>query len=240
MSEPGRRAGAGGREPGSVRQITVEWRPGRRVTARREGPTGAGRAGLLLAPGAGAGQGHPFLSGLRRRLARAGYPVMTFDYPYQAEGRRAPDRMEALAACHRAVADVLAGEVGELVLAGKSMGSRVASHLVAGGYPCRAVVCYGYPLIPPGGTEPRDTSHLEAVAVPLLFLAGSRDPLAPLDLLRPVVERLPRAALVVLEGGDHSFGVKTPPGDGGEAVLDRLAAATVEWLAGQGQPGGGR
>jgi len=164
---------------------------------------------------------------------------MTFDYPYAAEGRRAPDRLEILLACHRAAARALAARVGAVVLAGKSMGGRVATHLAADGEPCSAVVCYGYPLLPPGRESPRDTAHLSAVTVPLLFLAGSRDRLAPLDLLRPVVEGLARATLQVLEGGGHSFGVKDPLGERGEAVLDRLAGWTVEWLAAGALPAEG-
>jgi hypothetical protein len=217
----------------------LEWRPGRRVVARLEGAAGTGQAGILLAPGAGAGQGHAFLSGLRRRLAAAGHLVMTFDYPYAAEGRRAPDRLEVLLECHRAAARRLRWEAGEVVLAGKSMGGRVATHLAAGGEACRAVICYGYPLLPPGKTAPRDTAHLDAVAVPLLFLTGSRDRLAPLAMLSPVVERLPRARLVVVEGADHSFGVRADPDPRGEAMLDLLAAETAEWLAGL-EGGGGR
>lgn len=214
-----------------VREEAIEWRPGRRVSARLEG---AGRPAILLAPGAGAGQGHAFLSGLRRRLAAAGHLVMTFDYPYAAEGRRAPDRLETLLECHRAAALRLCEEAGEVVLAGKSMGGRVATHLAAAGEACRAVVCFGYPLLPPGKAAPRDTSHLDAVGVPLLFLTGSRDRLAPLDLLSPVVARLPRAALVVLKGADHSFGVRADPDARGEAMLDTLAAETVAWLASLG------
>lgn len=217
----------------------LEWRPGQSVPAVLEGRAGAGPA-ILLAPGAGAGQGHAFLSGLRRRLAAAGHLVLTFDYPYAAAGRRAPDRLEVLLECHRAAARHLRREAGEVVLAGKSMGGRVATHLASGGEPCRAVVCYGYPLLPPGKTAPRDTAHLDAVAVPLLFLTGSRDRLAPLALLSPVVERLPRARLVVVEGADHSFGVRADPDSRAEAMLDLLAAETAEWLAGWDQSAGGR
>ena len=209
----------------------IEWRPGRQVTARLEGPAAARRPAVLLAHGAGAGQGHPFIAGLRRRLAAGGYPTMTFDYPYVAEGRRVPDRLQVLLECHRAASRCLAGEAGAgVVLAGKSMGSRVAGHLAAGGEPCRGVVCFGYPLVPPGGTVPRDTTHLEAVAAPILFLSGSRDRLAPLGLLLPLAARLPAARLEVVEGADHSFGVRAAPNAGGEAALDRLAALTLAWL----------
>jgi hypothetical protein len=224
----------------AVEQETLEWRLGRRVPICVEGPAGAPGAGILLAPGAGAGQGHAFLAGLRRRLAAAGYLTMTFDYPYAAEGRRAPDRREVLLECHRAAARRLSEKAGGVVLAGKSMGSRVATHLAASGEACRGVVCYGYPLLPPGKAVLRDTAHLQAIGVPLLFLAGSKDRLAPLDLLRPVVAGLPRAHLVVLDGADHSFGVKAVPDRTGEAALDLLAAATLDWLAGPGYSGDGR
>ena len=225
---------------GAVRPLAVEWRPGRLVTACLETPAAASGPGILLASGAGAGQGHPFLAGLRHRLAAAGYPTMTFDYPYAAEGRRAPDRLEVLLDCHRAATRLLGEEAGGVVLAGKSMGGRVATHLAATGEACLGVVCYGYPLLPPGRVVPRDTGHLDAVGVPVLFLSGSRDRLGPLELLRPVVARLARARLVVLEGVDHSFGVKAAPDTRGEAMLDRLAAGTTEWLAGLGHSGGGR
>lgn len=233
------RTGHGAADPGAPEARVVEWRPGRRVTACLQVPTGECRVGILLAPGAGAGQAHHFLTGLRHRLAAAGHPTMTFDYPYVAEGRRAPDGLESLLACHRAAARALAGELGAVVLAGKSMGGRVATHLAAGGEPCAAVVCYGYPLLPPGRRVPRDTTHLEAITVPLLFLSGSRDRLAPLGLLRQVVERLPRAALRVLDGGDHSFGVKAMPDRDGGRALDALADWTVRWLAGEPWPPAG-
>ena len=220
--------------PEAVRRIRVSWRPGRRVGAVLEGPAVAAGPGILLAPGAGAGQGHPFVAGLRRRLAAAGHLTMTFDYPYAAEGRRVPDRLEVLVECHRAAARRLRAESGRVVLAGKSMGGRVGSHLAASGEPCLGLVFYGYPLLPPGKGVARDTGHLDGLGAPMLFLSGSQDRLAPLDLLVPLVARLTGARLVVLEGAGHSFGVRAASDPRGEAVLDRLAAETVEWVAGRG------
>lgn len=224
---------------GAVR-LEVEWRPGRRVTACLEGPAGTAGPGILLAHGAGAGQGHPFVAGLRRRLAGAGFLTMTFDYPYAAAGRRAPDRLEVLLECHRAAARRLGGEAAGVVLAGKSMGGRVATHLAASGEACLGVACYGYPLLPPGKAIPRDTHHLDALGIPLLFLTGARDRLAPLDLLGPVVGRLPRARLIVVEGAGHSLGVGAVRDVRSEGALDRLVEATLPWLAELRQPGGGR
>jgi predicted alpha/beta-hydrolase family hydrolase len=217
-----------------MRRFEVEWRPGRRVPACLEGPATAPSPALLLAPGAGAGQEHPFVAGLRRRLAAAGRRVMTFDYPYASEGRRAPDRLEVLLECHGAASRRLREEAGETVLAGKSMGGRVATHLAAAGEACAGAVCFGYPLLPPGKAEPRDTGHLEAIAAPLLLISGSRDRLAPLEMLRAMTARLPRARLVVVEGADHSFGVTATPDARAEAMLDRLAGITLDWLAALG------
>ncbi|MBN2113120.1 MAG: dienelactone hydrolase family protein [Acidimicrobiia bacterium] len=223
-----------------IRPAVVEWRPGHGVPALLEGPAESALPAILLASGAGAGQGHPFLTGLRHRLAAAGHLVMTFDYPYAAVGRRAPDRLEVLLECHRAAAGLLRAAAPEVALAGKSMGGRVASHLAAQGEPCSGVLCFGYPLVPVGKTAARDTTHLEAIRVPMLFVRGSRDRLAPLALLGPLVARLPRAELVVVDGADHSFGVRAVPDARGEAGLDLLAGRALEWLRGPARAMHGR
>ena len=93
-----------------------------------------------------------------------------------------------LLACHEAAARRLVAETGgPIVLAGKSMGGRIGSHLAADGYPCRALVFLGYPLVAVGSNTPRSVEHLREIASPMLFITGSRDRLAPLDILRPVV-----------------------------------------------------
>ena len=74
-----------------ARNLRIEWQPGRKVAARLAVPKDADLPAVLLAHGAGAGQHHPFLTGLRERLKHAGHPTLTFDYPYIEAGRRAPD-----------------------------------------------------------------------------------------------------------------------------------------------------
>ncbi len=214
-----------------TRHLRIEWRAGAKTTGLLRMPGDGGSAvGILLAHGAGAGQRHPFVTGLRDRFAAAGHPVLTFDYPYLEAGRRAPDRLEVLLECHRAAAKRLRGYADRVVLAGKSMGGRVASHLAARGEPSSGLVFFGYPLVPVGKLEPRPTGHLFDVDAPMLFIAGSRDRLAPLDLLEPVVDRLQAARLEVVEGADHSFRLPKRCGVDDEAVLDRLAAIAVEWV----------
>ena len=213
-----------------TRTLRIEWHPGRKVTARLAVPRRPAGAAVLLAHGAGAGQSHPFLSGLRSRLAAAGHPTLTFDYPYVEESRKAPDRAPRLLACHRAALCRLQGYGWPVVLAGKSMGGRMASHLAVEEKSPIGLVFYGYPLVSPSSGAVRPTGHLAETGMRMLFLSGSRDRLAPLDELRPVVRSVRGATLEVVEGADHSFKVPKRIGTTEEEVLDRLAEATVRWI----------
>ncbi|HUG75136.1 MAG TPA: alpha/beta family hydrolase [Acidimicrobiia bacterium] len=212
-----------------ARDISIEWSGGE-VPATVDGPEGAS-TGVVLAHGAGAGRSHPFMEGLRTRLAAAGFLVVAFDYPYMAAGRKAPDRLPTLVAAHEAAATHLEGLVDRAVIAGKSMGGRVGSHL--SGFDQWPRLFYGYPLVALGKSEPRDTTHLDRLTGGLLFVQGGRDRMGPLDLLRPVVKRLD-AALHVVPDADHSFKVPKRTGRTGEDVLDELVSVTREWIQGLG------
>ncbi len=215
-----------------ARRLRIKWSQGEAVDARLAMPSSAKRVGVLLAHGAGAGQAHPFMVHLRTGLAEAGYPTMTFDYAYMDAGRRAPDRLPKLLAVHRAAADRLATYVDGVVVAGKSMGGRVGSHLVGDGeWPASALVYYGYPLVPLGRTEARPTDHLQRIAAPQLFFVGSRDRLSPLEAVRPLTKALPDAVLHEIEDGDHSFKVPKRTGRTSDEVLDELVFATAGYLS---------
>ena len=168
---------------------------------------------------------------IRDGLAAAGVRVLTFNYPYTEAGRRSPDRPNKLLPCHAAAADRLATYGDPVVLAGKSMGGRMGSHLAGDdGWPASGVIYYGYPLVAPGKRVPRDTAHLAKIAAPQLFFAGTRDPLGPLDLIEGVTAGLANVSVKVVEGGDHSFRVPKRTGLQYGEVLDRLVADTVAWL----------
>lgn len=194
---------------------------------------------MVLAHGAGAGQDHPWMLTVRDRLAEAsGCPVLTFDYPYIAVGRRAPDRPERLLDAHAAAVARLRRECGSIVLAGKSMGARMGSHLVGDrGEPVAALVHYGYPLVAMGKKEPRDVAHLHRIAAPQLFFAGTRDRLCPVDVITGVVEALKTAELELVDGADHSFRVPASSGTTNAAVLGEMADQTAAWLARRIRPG---
>ena len=216
--------------------LTVAWAPGRTLPVK---VIGSGPP-IVFAHGAGAGPDHPFMIGVAARLADAGFAVATFPYPYVAEGRRAPDRLDRLIVAHGAVVEqVTAAQGAAPFLAGKSMGGRVGAHLAVA---TPGWVCLGYPLVPMGKTEPRDTGHLQG---PILFVQGERDRLAPLDLMRALVGRLPGADLVVVTGADHGFAVPKRVGMDLGHVLDLIADAAVGWMrdrlgsgAGSGQRSG--
>ncbi len=206
--------------------ITIAWGDGE-VSGRFADAEGS--TGVLLAHGAGLGQDHEWMIYMRNGLAAAGIPVMTFNYPYMEAGRKAPNPARILLACHRAALAALRPRVDRVVLAGKSMGGRMGSHVAAEGEAVAGLVFYGYPLVGVGKTEPRDVSHLANVGAPMLFVQGTRDRLAPMDLIKPVAESL-GASIHVVEDGDHSFRVLKRTGRDVWEVLDEVVAVTADWI----------
>lgn len=135
--------------------------------------------------------------------------VRAFDYPYMKRaGRKAPDKLDALITAHRSELASLRSESepsDRLVLAGKSMGSRVGCH-VALTEPVSGCVCFGYPLRGQNG-KLRDQVLLE-LKTPILFVQGTRDTLCALpELLQVRKQMSARSELYVVEGGDHSLEV---------------------------------
>jgi predicted alpha/beta-hydrolase family hydrolase len=170
---------------------------------------------LVLAHGAGADQSSPFMVRFASGLSARGLDVVTFNFLYTEQRRRAPDRTEKLEACFRAVVeavrnhDPLEGNV--ICLGGKSMGGRIASHLAAAeGVTAHRViqglVFLGYPLHPPGKPQQLRSAHLDKIRAPMLFVQGSRDPFGTPAELTPILESLSaNARLYVVENGDHSL-----------------------------------
>lgn len=178
-----------------------------------------GRPVVALAHGAGAPMDSPFLEQCAHDLVAHGLAVVRFHFPYMQrrvdEGsRRPPDRAPVLLDTWRALLARVArmDGAGPVVLAGKSMGGRMASMLLAEeGAPdtltadVRGAVYLGYPLHSAGRPERERSAHLPEVAVPQLFVSGTRDALADADRLAEVVGGLRGARLLRIPGGDHSF-----------------------------------
>lgn len=197
----------------------------------------AGRAVVLLANGAGLPMDSPFQAAVAEGLARRGFPVLRFDYPYQERARaggprRAPDRAPVLEEAHAAAAARMRElfPARRLLLAGKSMGGRMASHLAAKGVACDGLVFLGFPLHAPRKPSSARAEHFAAIAQPALFLQGTRDDLCDLDLLRAALARWGgRATLAVFEDADHSFRVPRRSGRSDDAVREALLERCDAW-----------
>jgi hypothetical protein len=193
------------------------------------------RFAIALAHGAGGNLHSPLLKQLAHGIAGEGIAAARFNFLYSENEKRAPDQKLQLLACWRAVADWLERELGtdSLFLGGKSMGGRMASYLAAEGYPCAGLVFLGYPLHPPGKTDRLRKEHLPRISVPMLFIAGTRDPLSRFDLLETTLDEIgERASLHVIEGGDHSFKVPKASGRSPAEVSREILDVIVRWLKG--------
>jgi predicted alpha/beta-hydrolase family hydrolase len=192
-------------------------------------PSDRATAGLVLAHGAGAGQRSRFMVDAARALATRGITTATFDFPYVTQGRSAPDKAPVLEAAWReAIAAARAHAAFTelpLFIGGKSMGGRIASHVASqGAEGIAGLVFLGYPLHPPGRPEQRRDRHLPAIAEPMLFVQGTRDPFGTADEIRALLPSLnARARLFEVADGDHSFAVRVKvTGKKPDAVLAEI------------------
>ena len=193
---------------------------------------------LVFGHGAGAGMRHAFMEAIAGELATRGIATFRYQFPYMEQGKKAPNPRPILMKTVRSAVAAAAEAAGDLPLlaGGKSLGGRMTS-MAAADSPLPQIcglVFFGFPLHAPGRPSTERGDHLDKVAMPMLFLQGSRDKLAELELLRPICDRLgDRATLHVIEGGDHSFHVPKRSGKTDEQVLDELAKTVGEWASKQ-------
>ena len=201
------------------------------------------QACLVLAHGAGAGMTHRGMSTVAEGLAERGVATLRYQFPYMERGS---GRTDSPAVAHAAVRAAVA-EAGRLAdglplfAGGRSFGGRMTSQAQAAA-PLPGVlglVFFAFPLHPDGKPSIDRAAHLSDVAIPMLFLQGTRDGLAKLDLLDPLVAGLgPRATLTLAQDADHSFHVPAKTGRKDPEVLAELLDAAAGWMAGIAQQGG--
>ena len=203
------------------------------VSALLNEPTSA-RWILVLGHGAGAGMSHPFLENLSNQLGDVGFASLRYQFPYMESRRRVPDSPRVLtatvAAAVRKASELAPGL--PLFAGGKSMGGRMTSQAAAEGLleGATALVFFGFPLHPPNRPGTTRADHLAKVRLPMLFLQGTHDAFADLELLRPIIAKLgSRATLHLFEDADHSFHVPKKSGKTDADVLAELADVTVSW-----------
>jgi len=190
---------------------------------------------LVLAHGAGAGMRHPFLETISRALGERRVATYRYEFLYMEKRAGRPDP-PAVAEARVREAGLDAARVAPglpLFAGGKSFGGRMTSQAQAN-QPLPGVsglVFLGFPLHPPGRPGTTRATHLSEVRVPMLFLQGTRDEFAGLDLLRPIVKQLGKdATLHVVEGGDHSFKVLKRTGRTAADVMNELADTITAWV----------
>ena len=191
---------------------------------------------LVLAHGAGAGMEHASLSAMAMDLARLGVTTLRFQFPYMERGSKRPD---APPLCHATVRAAVATAARlapklPLIAGGRSFGGRMTSQAQAlqplpG---VKGLAFLAFPLHPAGKPADERAGHLSGVAVPMLFLQGTRDALAEPGQLAPVIARLgPAATLVTIENADHAFHVPARSGISDAAVRKHLAAEIAAFAA---------
>jgi predicted alpha/beta-hydrolase family hydrolase len=195
----------------------------------------AATACLVLAHGAGAGMEHPSMAAVAAELATRSIATLRFQFPYMERGSRRPDPP---ALCHATVRAAVAEAARlapklALIAGGRSFGGRMTSQAQAieplpG---VKGLAFLGFPLHPAGKPSVERAKHLREVKIPMLFLQGTRDELAKLELLQPLIEQLgARATLKLLPDADHSFHVPARTGRKDAEVRAEMLDEMATWI----------
>lgn len=219
----------------SITRITIAVGASHAVSGLLERPEAA-RAVLVLAHGAGAGMEHPAMRDVATGLAQRGIATLRYQFPYMERGSRRPDPPPLCHATVRAAVAEAARLAPDLPLlaGGRSFGGRMTSQAqakepLAG---VRGLIFLAFPLHPAGRPGTERAAHLEQIGIPMLFVQGTRDELASLDLLQPLVARLGgRATLHLLQDADHSFHVPARSGRTNAQVLAAALDDLCDWVA---------
>jgi predicted alpha/beta-hydrolase family hydrolase len=218
----------------SVAALTIPIGGSETVSGLWQAPAGA-RIALALAHGAGVGMTHRSMAAIADGLEALGVATLRYQFPYMEKGGKRPDRPPlAQATVRAAVAEARRLEPGLALFAGgRSFGGRMTSQAQAA-EPLpgvRGLVFFAFPLHPAGKPSLERAEHLSQVTVPMLFLQGSNDALARLDLLKAAVGGLDgRADLELIADADHAFHVPVKTGRKDADVLADALAKAARWM----------
>lgn len=192
-------------------------------------------AAFVFAHGAGAGMTHPFMEMVADGLAAGRIATLRFQFPYMERGSKRPDTPAVAQGAVRAAVATAATELSglPLIAGGKSFGGRMTSQAQAK-EPLPGVhgLCFfGFPLHPAGKSATERGDHLSGITVPMLFLQGTRDALADVGLIEPLIASLgPRGTLHLVENADHSFHVPAKSGRTDSDVMEEVLDAMAAWV----------
>jgi predicted alpha/beta-hydrolase family hydrolase len=193
------------------------------------------KALYLFAHGAGTNMAHKSMASNAEGLAARGIATLRYNFLYSEKGSMRPDAPRLAHAAVRAAAERAVELAGGLPIfaGGRSYGGRMTSQAQAA-EPLPGVeslAFLGFPLHPGGKPGIERAAHLADVGVPMLFVSGSRDALADLELLKPVVAALgDGSALHIVEHADHSFKVAARSGRTGTDAESEALDALAEWM----------
>jgi len=218
----------------SPQPVTIAVDDAQRVSGLLQAPPEA-RACYVMAHGAGAGMAHPFMAAMANGLAERGVATLRYQFPYMEQGSKRPDTPKLAQATVRAAVAEASRLVPELALfaGGKSFGGRMSSQAQAASplSGVRGLVFLGFPLHPPGRPSDERGAHLLAVQIPMLFMQGTRDQLADLQLLQTLVGQLgARATLKLFQDADHSFHVPARTGRKDPEIMAEMSDALADWI----------
>ena len=193
-------------------------------------------SGLLFiyAPGAGSNIDDLFGSYLSQRLFKDRIGSVRFQFPYMQDGRRRPDSPALLEETWGKVIATFKTPSTKLVVGGRSMGGRIASHVVAQGIQADGLALFAYPLHSPSNPSKWRDAHLPEITVPTIFCSGTRDAFATGDELVAAASKTPGATVNLLDGADHGFAVLKSSGRTKGEVWDEAASCLISWFVDQG------
>ena len=216
------------------RPVTIAIDNTRQVSGLLQVPRDA-RACYVLAHGAGAGMSHPFMARVASGLAERSIATLRYQFPYMERGSKRPDAPStAHATVRAAVTEASHLTPGlNLVAGGKSFGGRMTSQAQAASplQRVRGIAFLGFPLHPAGRPSTERGTHLFDVDVPMLFLQGTRDSLADMQLVEALTKQIgSRATLRLFQNADHSFHVPASTGRKDEDVMMELLDVLAKWI----------
>ena len=206
------------------------------VSALLMRPRGA-HALLVLGHGASSNMRNPFLTEVAEALAEERVATFRYQFPYmEAGGGGRNSNAVLLESVRNAVMAGRKAAKGLPVFAGgHSMSGRMTS-MAAAEKPIEhleGIIFLAFPLHPAKKRGIDRSEHLHDVTVPMLFLSGTRDALAELDLLEPVCKKLKKnATLHLVDTADHGFKILKRKRQSEEPAVKELARVASTWISG--------
>jgi hypothetical protein len=192
------------------------------------------KACFVLAHGAGAGMHHPFLESMVAQLTSLRIESLRYQFFYMDRGSKRPDPPKLCHAVVRAaIAEAARRTQVPLIAGGRSFGGRMTSQTQAENpLPgVRGLAFLAFPLHPAKRPAVDRAQHLFAVHIPMLFLQGTRDELAEIQLLQPLLAKLGNnITSKLIDAADHSFHVPARSGRNDASVLTELATTLSDWV----------